>query len=175
MKKITLSLFVIAGLISCNSGTNKSAENSEMTQEAKKLEHIYKPTYTDNFKIGGQENVMIAEEFHKAGFDKDFEKLGSYISDTAVFYGEDGTTLKGKAAIVDYMKNSLSEITIKNYSIGAIIPVVGENGHQWVDIWDQAEIVTKDGKSIKYQWADAFRFENGKIVMFLGYGKAIKE
>ena len=66
-------------------------------------------------------------------------------------------------------------MTFKNYSIGAIIPVVGENGHQWVDIWDQADVVTKDGKSQKFQWSDAFRFENGKIVVFHGYGKAIKE
>jgi hypothetical protein len=173
MKKLLICFFVTGSLMACTSTEKKSTETAEKAPE--KLEHIYKPTYTDNFKIGGEENVMIAEQFHKAGFDKDFEKLGSLISDTAVFYGEDGTTLKGKAAIVDYMKNSFSEITIKNYSIGAIIPVVGENGHQWVDIWDQAEIVTKDGKSIKYQWADAFRFENGKIVMFLGYGKAIKE
>ncbi|MEY4457301.1 MAG: SnoaL-like domain [Bacteroidota bacterium] len=175
MKKLTLSLFVIAGLIACNSETNKPAENVQTTQEAKKLEHIYKPTYTDNFKIGGEENVMIAEQFHKAGFEKDFETLSTLIADTAVFYNEDGTSLKGKTAIVDYMKNTFSQMTIKNYHIAAIIPVVGENGHQWVDIWDDAEVVTKDGKSQKYQWADAFRFENGKIVMFLGYGKAIKE
>ena len=159
--------------MSCKDTEKKTAEAAETTP--KKLEHIYTPTYTDNFTIGGQENVMLAEKFHKAGFEKDFETVANLIADTAVFYNEDGTTLKGKTVIVDFMKKSFSEMTFKNYSIGAIIPVVGENGHQWVDIWDQADVVTKDGKSQKFQWSDAFRFDNGKIVVFHGYGKAIKE
>ena len=173
MKKLILSFFVSGALFAC---TNTEKKSTEVTEQAPtKLSHIYNPTYTDNFKIGGEENVLLAEQFHKAGFEKDFAKLENMIADTAVFYNEDGSTLKGKTAIVEYMKNAFSEMTFKNYSIGAIIPVVGENGHQWVDIWDEAEVVTKDGKSQKYQWVDAFRFEGGKIVVFLGYGKAIKE
>jgi ketosteroid isomerase-like protein len=107
-------------------------------------------------------------------FEKDFKQAGDLLSDTASFYNEDGTNIKGKAAIVDYMQKNFSNISFKNYQIAAIIPVVGENGHQWVDIWDEAEIITSDGKSQKYQWADAYRFENGKIVQFIGYGKPAK-
>jgi ketosteroid isomerase-like protein len=54
------------------------------------------------------------------------------------------------------------------------MPVVGENGHQWVDIWDEGDVVMPDGKTQKYQWMDAFRFEGGKIVHFVGFGKAVK-
>jgi hypothetical protein len=72
------------------------------------------------------------------------------------------------------MEKSFAGITFKNFEIAAIFPVVGENGHQWVDIWDQGELVFPDGKSQKFQWMDAFRFENGKIVHFIGFGKAVK-
>jgi len=107
-------------------------------------------------------------------FEKDFKKAGEMISDTALFNNEDGTTLKGKAAILEFMEKNFAGITFNNYQIAAILPVVGENGHQWVDVWDEAELVTPDGKSQKVQWVDAFRFENGKIVHFIGFGKTVK-
>ena len=48
------------------------------------------------------------------------------------------------------------------------------NGHQWVSVWDEADVETPDGKTIKFQWMDAFRFDNGKIVYFNGFVKSPK-
>jgi predicted SnoaL-like aldol condensation-catalyzing enzyme len=171
MKKLILGLLVASSLIACTD-TAKKSETAETQTTA--IEHLYKPTYTDNFKIGDAKNVMLAEQFHKILFEKDFKKAGEMIADTAIYDAEDGTTIKGKAAIVEYMEKGFTGITFKNYQIAAIIPVVGENGHQWVDIWDEGELVTADGKSTKYQWMDAFRFEGGKIVHFIGFGKVVK-
>jgi predicted SnoaL-like aldol condensation-catalyzing enzyme len=171
MKKMLLCLLVAGSLVACNN-TAKPTETAE--QAPVPTEHIYKPTYTDNFKIGDAKNVLLAEEFHKVLFEKDFKKAGEMIADTATYNAEDGTIIKGKAAIVEYMEKGFTGITFKNYQITAIIPVVGENGHQWVDIWDEGELVMADGKSQKMQWMDAFRFENGKIVHFVGFGKAVK-
>jgi len=151
MKKVFLGLLVIASFAACKSTETKPTETVEASSE--KVEHLYKPTYTDNFKIGDQTNVLLAEQFHKLIFEKDFKAVAEMISDTATYNVEDGTTLKGKAAIM---------------------PVVGENGHQWVDIWDEGDVVMPDGKTQKYQWMDAFRFEGGKIVHFVGFGKAVK-
>ena len=171
MKKLILGLLIASSLIACTD-TVKKSETAETQTTA--IEHLYKPTYTDNFKIGDQKNVLLAEQFHKVLFEKDFKAAGDMISDTATYNAEDGTIIKGKAAIVDYMEKGFAGITFKNYQITAIIPVVGENGHQWVDIWDEGELVTADGKSTKYQWMDAFRFDGGKIVHFVGFGKAVK-
>jgi predicted SnoaL-like aldol condensation-catalyzing enzyme len=170
MKKLLFCFLVSGSLIACNSSEKKS----EVATTATAVEHIYKPTYTDNFKIGDQKNVLLAEQFHKVLFEKDFKQASEMMSDTATFNNEDGTVLKGKAAILDFMEKNFSGITFNNYKIAAIIPTVGDNGHQWVDVWDEAELVTPDGKSQKYQWSDAFRFENGKIVNFVGFGKAVK-
>ena len=117
---------------------------------------------------------MLAEQFHKVLFEKDFKAAGDMMSDTATMNAEDGSVLKGKDAIIGYMEKNFAGITFKDFQIVAIFPVVGENGHQWVDIWDEAELVFADGKSQKYQWMDAFRFEDGKIVHFVGFGKAVK-
>ena len=171
MKKMLFCFLVAGTLVACNN-SSKPAEATE--QAAAPVEHIYKPVYTDNFKIGDTKNVMLVEQFHKLVFEKDFKKVGEMIADTALFNNEDGTTLKGKAAILDYVEKGFAGVTFKNYQIAAILPVVGENGHQWVDVWDEADVETADGKSQKFQWVDAFRFENGKIVHFIGFGKAVK-
>ncbi|MFM8962800.1 MAG: hypothetical protein ACKOGD_03035 [Sphingomonadales bacterium] len=75
---------------------------------------------------------------------------------------------------MEFVEKSLGAVSITNYKIAAIMSVVGENGHQWVDIWDEGDVVMPDGKTQKYQWMDAFRFEGGKIVHFVGFGKAVK-
>ena len=171
MKKVLFGFLVSASLIACTDAAKKSESTEQKTTS---VEHLYKPTYTDNFKIGDQKNVLLVEQFHKLLFEKNFKQAGEMISDTALFNNEDGSTLKGKAAILDFIEKNFSVITFKDYSIAAILPVVGENGHQWVDVWDEAELVTPDGKSQKVQWQDAFRFEGDKIVHFIGFGKAVK-
>jgi hypothetical protein len=171
MKKLVVGVFVVASLIAC---TNTEKKTEMASQKMDTIAHIYKPAYTDNFKIGDAKNVLLAEQFHKAVFEKDLKQIGEMIADTAVFYMEDGTVLKGKDTLVAYIGKNFLPLTFNNFKIDAIIPVVGENGHQWVDIWDEADITTPDGKSQKYNWMDAYRYENGKIVEFIGYGKAIK-
>ena len=167
MKKLLLSVLASAALFACS--------DAKKEETASAVEHIYKPTYSDNWKIGDQKNVLIAEQIHKDLFAKDFAKVEAVLSDTAVFNNEDGSVLKGKVAVIDFMKKNFSAIKINNYKIIAIFPTVGENGHQWVDIWDQADVELPDGTVQKLVWMDAFRFENGKVVYFDGFVKPRKE
>ncbi|MEY4458948.1 MAG: hypothetical protein RIT38_153, partial [Bacteroidota bacterium] len=48
MKKVFLGLFVAASFTACTSAETKTTETVEATTE--KVEHLYTPTYTDNFK-----------------------------------------------------------------------------------------------------------------------------
>ena len=172
MKKVFLSVLVIASFAACTNADKKTTETVEASTE--KVEHLYKPTYTDNFKIGDQKNVLLAEQFHKVVFEKNYKAAVDMMSDTAVMNAEDGSVVKGKDSILAYMEKNFNGVTFTNYQIIGIFPVVGENGHQWVDVWDEADLVFADGKTQKVQWVDAFRFENGKIVHFVGFGKAVK-
>jgi ketosteroid isomerase-like protein len=172
MKKLILSLLVSASLMAC---TNQTAKETASTDEnSSTVEHIFKPTYVDNVKIGDQKNVLLVEQLHQAMFAKDFKTVGDFLVDTVVFDLEDGSRLKGKAAVLDFVEKNFSQINIKNFKITAIFPTVGDNGHQWVSVWDEADVETPDGKTIKFQWMDAFRFENGKIVYFNGFVKSPK-
>jgi ketosteroid isomerase-like protein len=172
MKKLILSLLVSASLMACTSPTAK--ESTSTDENSSTVEHIFKPTYVDNVKIGDQKNVLLVEQLHQAMFAKDFKTVGDFLVDTVVFDLEDGSRLKGKAAVLDFVEKNFSQINIKNFKITAIFPTVGDNGHQWVSVWDEADVETPDGKTIKFQWMDAFRFENGKIVYFNGFVKSPK-
>jgi predicted SnoaL-like aldol condensation-catalyzing enzyme len=172
MKKVFLGLLVVASFAACTNADKKTTETVEATTE--KVEHLYKPTYTDNFKMGDQKNVLLAEQFHKVLFEKDFKAAADMMSDTALMNAEDGSVVKGKDSIIAYMEKNFNGVTFTNYSIVGIFAVVGENGHQWVDMWDEADVVMADGKTQKVQWMDAFRFVDGKIVHFAGFVKAVK-
>jgi len=167
MKKIILCFLVSASLIAC---TNQETKTETAELKSATVEHIFKPTYTDNFKIGGEGNVLIAEKFHQAIFEKDFKTLASFIADTAKFWMEDGTTINGKDSMMKFVEANFSKINVKNYKQAVSIPVVGENGHEWVLIWDEAD-VEADGKTTRVLWQDGFRFSNGKIVVMNGFVK----
>ena len=171
MKKLVLCFLVSASMIAC---TSKETKTETTEQKPTAVEHIYKPTYTDNFKIGGEGNIILAEKFHQAMVGKDFKQLGEFLADTAVFDMEDGSTLKGKDSIMKFVEANFSKINIKNYKQAVILPVVGENGHEWVLVWDEADVEV-EGKTTRVVWQDAFRFSNGKIVHMNGFGKYPKE
>lgn len=150
-------LFIIAAVFI-------SACSNSKTEKATAINHIYMPTYSDNFKIGDPKNALLVEEMHKAMIAKDFKGAASFLADSVVFYLGDGTSLSGKPAILALMEKEYSQINIKNYKVQVNLPVVGEKGEEWVLLWDNADIETPDGKSTKGYWMEGFQFENGKIV-----------
>ena len=172
MKKLLFGILASASLIACTS-TEKKSDTVEK-QPAQAIEHIYKPTYSGVTKIGDQKSVLLVEEFHQALFAKDFNKVGSFLVDTAQFYGDDGTIIKGKPALVDYMQKTFSPLTFKNFSVAVSMSVISENNQNWVLVWDNADVVLPDGKTQKFDWMDAFRVENGKIIAFNGFAKSPK-
>ena len=167
MKKLLLSILVSASLIAC---TNQETKTETAEQKSITVEHIYKPTYTDNFKIGGEGNVLLVEKFHQAIFAKDFKQMGEFLADTAIFYLEDGTVINGKDSMVKYAEINFSKLNIINYKQIASLPVIAGNGEELVLIWDEADLEV-DGKSTKVRWQDTFRVSNGKIVMMNGFAK----
>jgi hypothetical protein len=141
-----------------------AACSNPKTEEKAAVEHLYKPSYADNFKIGDSKNALLVEQMHKAMIAKNFDEAASFLSDSVVFYLGDGTTLTGKPAVLDLMKKQYSQINIKNYDVQVNLPVVSESGEEWVLLWDNADIETPDGKSVKGYWMEGFHFKNGKVI-----------
>jgi predicted KAP-like P-loop ATPase len=79
------------------------------TQESKAVAHIYKPVYTDNFKISDPKNVLLIDQMHKTLIAKDFKGAFEMLDDSVVFQLGTGQTLKGKPAVMDYMEKGFYE------------------------------------------------------------------
>lgn len=161
-------LLILSLLFAFSSCANQETQKTESTE----VDKIFKPTYTDNFKIGDPENILIIEKMHQSMISKDFDAIGEFLADDAIFYMEDGATIEGKSALLQFMGENFSQITLKNYSVGVSISVIGENGDEWVLMWDQADIELPDGSVQKLDWMDAFQLENGKIVAMNGFVKS---
>ena len=163
-------LLILSLLFAFSSCANQETQKTESTE----VDKIFKPTYTDNFKIGDPENILLIEKMHQRMISKDFEAVGELVADDAIFYMEDGATIEGKSALLEFMGENFSQITLQNYSVGVSISVIGENGEEWVLMWDQADIKMPDGSIQKVDWMDAFQIENGKIVAMNGFVKSPK-
>lgn len=148
-EKIAFGLVLATLLVACKNNEEKVVTNEQASTDS--IQHLYKPMYTDNWKIGDKKNVLLAEELYKYFIAKDFEGIGNLIADLDTVSNDDGTTIKGKAAILDLFKKIFSEISLKNFKVGVIFPVIGENRHQWVCIWDEVDVETADGRSQKIQ------------------------
>ena len=141
-------------------------------QEAtKNVKYIYDATYLDDFKMGNPELVIKVQEMHQFIINKDYEKAGSYLSDNVVFALEDGSRLEGKEACMKFMIDGYSSIEIEDYQVGVNLAVTGNNGDEWVLLWDTANVVTKDGVSTGFNWMESFEFENGKIIFMNQFSK----
>ena len=163
-------LLILSLLFAFSSCANQETQKTESTE----VDKIFKPTYTDNFKIGDPENILLIEKMHQGMISKDFEAVGELVADDAIFYMEDGATIEGKSALLEFMGENFSQITLQNYSVEVSISVIGENGEEWVLMWDQADIKMPDGSIQKVDWMDAFQIENGKIVAMNGFVKSPK-
>lgn len=163
-------LLILSLLFAFSSCANQETQKTESTE----VDKIFKPTYTDNFKIGDPENILLIEKMHQGMISKDFEAVGELVADDAIFYMEDGATIAGKSALLEFMGENFSQITLQNYSVRVSISVIGENGEEWVLMWDQADIKMPDGSIQKVDWMDAFQIENGKIVAMNGFVKSPK-
>ena len=167
MKKLLLCFLVSASLLAC---TNQESKNSITDQKTNNIKHIFKPTYVENFKVGGESNVLLVEKFHQAIFAKDFKQMGEFLADTAIFYLDDGKVINGKDSMVKFAEINFSKLNIINYKQTVSLPVVADNGHEWVLVWDEADLEVV-GKSTKVRWQDTFRVSNCIIVMMNGFAK----
>ena len=148
----------------------KSWEQSKQTKK-RNVDFIYKATYLDEFKIGDDELVFKVQQMHQDIINKDYEKVFDYLSDDVVFALENGSRLEGKKQCMDFMINAYSKIEIEDYKVGVNFAVTGENGDEWVLLWDNANIVSSNGRKAGYSWMEAFQFDKGKIIFMNQYSK----
>ena len=74
------------------------------------------------------------------------------------------------------LSNSLTTVIdavelLKDYKVAVNFSVVGDNADEWVLLWDNGTIVSKNGEGSSFSWMEAFQFEGDKIIVLNQYSK----
>ena len=147
-----------------------SCEKQPEEQKAD-INYIYEATYLDTFKMGNPDLVLKVQQMHESIIKKDYESAGSFLADNVEFRLEDGSTIEGKENCIKFMVEAYSAVEIEDYNVAVNLAVTGDNGDEWVLLWDNGSVVTEDGASSSFNWMESFQFENGKIIMMNQFSK----
>ena len=139
--------------------------------EHKSVNYIYDANYLDKFEMGNEEKVLIVQSMVRDLIAKDYTKVAEYLSDDVVFNLSNGLIIEGKESAMKHISDTYSEVDIEDYSVAVNLAVTGDNGDEWVLLWDEGKIVESDGKSTTKSWMESFRFNGDKINFINMYSK----
>jgi hypothetical protein len=137
----------------------------------KEVSYLYEATYLDSFEIGDEEKVLLVQEMHEHIISKDYDKVADYLSDDAIFKLEDGSSIEGKEAVIKFISDAYSVVDIKDYQVAVNFAVKGDNGDEWVLLWDNGKVVTAEGEASNYNWMESFQFDGDKIIQMNQFSK----
>ncbi|OUU02833.1 MAG: hypothetical protein CBB92_02370 [Flammeovirgaceae bacterium TMED32] len=121
--------------------------------------------------MGNPENVLLVQKMHELILAKQFDEVYGLFSDSVVFRNADGSTTDGIAAVNEVMETDYSEVTFENYRVGVNLAVTGNNGDEWVLLWDQVDVISLEGKKTSELYMEAFMIVEGKIVLMNQFAK----
>ena len=121
--------------------------------------------------MGNPENVLLVQKMHELILAKQFDEVYGLFSDSVVFRNADGSTTEGIAAVKEVMETDYSKVTFENYRVGVNLAVTGNNGDEWVLLWDQVDVISLEGKKTSELYMEAFMIVEGKIVLMNQFAK----
>ena len=134
--------------------------------------YIYDATYLDNFEIGDKKKVVIVQSMVRDVIAKDYEKFADYLADDVVFNLADGSSLSGKESVIKHVKESHSQVEIEDYNVAVNLAVTGDNGDEWVLLWDNGKVVSDNGEVSSLNWMESFMFDGDKISFINQFSKS---
>ena len=172
MKSLLYLITIITLLFACSPTTElKNEQPPEKPLVENKTDYIYEATYLDQFKMGNPENVLLVQKMHELILSKQFDQVYGLFSDSVVFRNGDGSTTEGLAAVKEVMETVYSKLTFENYRVGVNLAVTGDNGDEWVLLWDGVDIISPEGKKTSEQYMEAFFIVDGKIALINQFAK----
>ena len=144
------------------------------THEAEEIStnYIYDATYLDTFEMGNDERVLLVQSMVRDLIAKDYAKVSEYLSEDVVFNLSDGSSIEGKEAALKHITETYSEVDIQDYNVAVNLAVTGDNGDEWVLLWDNGKVVAADGNVTSLNWMESFRFDGDKISFINQYSKS---
>ena len=144
------------------------------THEAEEIStnYIYDATYLDTFEMGNDERVLLVQSMVRDLIAKDYAKVSEYLSEDVMFNLSDGSSIEGKEAALKHITETYSEVDIQDYNVAVNLAVTGDNGDEWVLLWDNGKVVDTDGNIASLNWMESFRFDGDKISFINQYSKS---
>ena len=162
--KLTCLIGLVIAPILGGHGTHETEEIS--------TNYIYDATYLDTFEMGNDERVLIVQSMVRDLIAKDYAKVSEYLSEDVVFNLSDGSSIEGKEAALKHITETYSEVDIQDYNVAVNLAVTGDNGDEWVLLWDNGKVVAADGNVTSLNWMESFRFDGDKISFINQYSKS---
>jgi K(+)-stimulated pyrophosphate-energized sodium pump len=134
--------------------------------------YIYDATYLDTFEMGNDERVLLVQSMVRDLIAKDYAKVSEYLSEDVIFNLSDGSSIEGKEAALKHITETYSEVDIQDYNVAVNLAVTGDNGDEWVLLWDNGKVVDTDGNIASLNWMESFRFDGDKISFINQYSKS---
>ena len=100
------------------------------------------------------------------------KKVSEYLSENVVFNLSDGSSIEGKEAAIKHISDTYSTVDIQDYKVAVNLAVTGDNGDEWVLLWDNGKVVTAEGNISSLSWMESFRFDGDKISFINQFSKS---
>jgi K(+)-stimulated pyrophosphate-energized sodium pump len=162
--KLTCLIGLVIAPILGGHGTHETEEIS--------TNYIYDATYLDTFEMGNDERVLIVQSMVRDLIAKDYAKVSEYLSEDVVFNVSDGSSIEGKEAALKHITETYSEVDIQDYNVAVNLAVTGDNGDEWVLLWDNGKVVAADGNVTSLNWMESFSFDGDKFSFINQYSKS---
>ena len=71
-----------------------------------------------------------------------------------------------------FISDTYSAVDIKDYNVAVNFAVTGDNGDEWVLLWDNGKVAAADGNVTSLNWMESFRFDGDKIAFINQFSKS---
>ena len=80
--------------------------------------------------------------------------------------------ISGNISYIKFISDTYSGVDIKDYNVAVNFAVTGDNGDEWVLLWDNGKVVAADGNVTGLNWMESFRFDGDKIAFINQFSKS---
>ena len=169
MKRIILIAFVV-GLVSCNT---QEPETIEVEVERAIGFNTMLPEL--NWHLGTEDAIAIVKNLDKVWASGNFDEMGRYLADTAVFYFEDGRVAESADAFIEMLKEESEDDDYSwTFDYAFSVDLDPERGGEHVQAGFTGTGEPDEGENQKH-YHESYYIVDGKIVMWRQYSMDIAE
>lgn len=169
MKKLFV-LAVIAAMVSCN-----SAEPGTNTVEVERAIGFNTMLPELQWHLGTEDAITLVKEFDKVWAAENYDEMGKFFADTAVFFFEDGKKAESPEEFIAILKEESEDDDVSwTFDYVYSVDLDPTRGGEHVQAGFTGTGSPKEGEN-KKQYHESYYVVDGKIVMWRQYSMDIAD